>query len=189
MKTLVAIVAFAAASLGAERLVEGAPSSTVRVVIYEDLQCPDCAVFRTMLDTQILPKYASKAAFEHRDFPLPKHKWARRAAIAARYFETVNANTAIEWRRYCFGHLKEIDADNFNAKLADWAKAHGADPAKAAAALDDKALAALVEDDYQDGIARGIAHTPTVLVNGEPFIETFTFEEIARGLEKAISGQ
>lgn len=189
MKTLVAVLACGAISFGADRLVEGTPSSTVRVIVYEDLQCPDCAVFRTMLDQKILPKYGSKAAFEHRDFPLPKHKWARKSAIAARYFETVSAQTAIEWRRYSLGHIKEITAETFDEKLAAFAKAHGADPAKAVAALEDKALAALVEEDYQDGIARGIAHTPTVLVNGEPFVETFTYEEIAQGLDKAISGK
>ena len=42
------------------------------------------------------------------------------------------------------------------------------DPVKAVASLNDARLAALVEEDYQDGVARGIAHTPTVLVNGRP---------------------
>ena len=189
MKTLVAVLVFAAACSGADRIVEGTPSSPVRVVIYEDLQCPDCAVFRQMMDQRILPKYGATVAFEHRDFPLPKHKWARRAAMAGRYFESVNPKTAIEWRRYTLGHLPEINPENFSEKLTAWAKQHGADPAKVLAALEDKALAALVEEDYQDGIARGIAHTPTVLVNGEPFVETFTYEEIAGSLDKALSGR
>jgi protein-disulfide isomerase len=190
MKLPTALVALAAVCLGAVKVsVEGNPASPVRVIIFEDLQCPDCADFRTMLDRQILPKYGARAAFEHRDFPLAKHKWARPAAIAARYFETVNGNTAIEWRRYAMGHQHDITAENFNAKLSDWAREHGVDPGKAVAALADRDLAAAVEDDYQDGIARGIAHTPTVLVDGEPFIETFTFEEIAAGLDKAIRGK
>jgi protein-disulfide isomerase len=170
-------------------LIEGNPDSPVRVIVYEDLQCPDCAVFREMMDKQILPKYGAKAAFEHRDFPLPKHKWARQAAIAARHFQTVKPELAIEWRRYAMANLREITPDNFKDKLSAWTKAHDQDPATALAALDDKSLAAGVEEDYQDGIARGIAHTPTVLVNGEPFIETFTFEQISQGLDKAIGGQ
>jgi protein-disulfide isomerase len=52
--------------------------------------------------------------------------------------------------------------------------------------LHDPALEALVEKDYADGVARGIAHTPTALVNGAPFIETFTFEEIGAGIESAL---
>ena len=54
------------------------------------------------------------------------------------------------------------------------------------AALDDARLAALVEKDFQDGVARGVVNTPTVFVNGTPFIETFTFEEISKGIEEAL---
>ena len=81
MKTL-ALWALAASVLFAQALVEGNPSSTVRVQIWEDLQCPDCADFRVMLDQELLPKFRGTVAFEHRDFPLPKHAWARKAAPA-----------------------------------------------------------------------------------------------------------
>ena len=40
----------------ADHLVEGKPDSEVRVLIYEDLQCSDCAVFRKMLDEKLLPR-------------------------------------------------------------------------------------------------------------------------------------
>ena len=63
-----------------QHLIEGAAKSPVRVLIYEDLQCPDCADFRQMMDTHLLPKYGATVTFEHRDFPLAKHAWARKAA-------------------------------------------------------------------------------------------------------------
>jgi protein-disulfide isomerase len=56
----------------------------------------------------------------------------------------------------------------------------------AVASLSDGGLAAAVEADFQEGVARGIARTPTALVNGEPFIETFTVEEISAGIERAL---
>ena len=46
--------------------------------------------------------------------------------------------------------------------------------------------AGAVERDYQDGVARGVAKTPTVFVAGKPFIETFTLEEISKAIEQAI---
>lgn len=191
MKTALAVFALSAvAGSGAVKpLIEGNPDSPVRVIVYEDLQCPDCAVFREMLDRQILPKYGAKAAFEHRDFPLPKHMWARKAAIVSRYFQSVKPELALEWRRYAMANLRQITPENFNEKVTAWAKSQGQDPARVLAALNDQALAAGVEDDFQDGVARGIAHTPTVLVNGEPFIETFTFAEISQGLDRAIGGK
>lgn len=170
-----------------QHLVEGAAQSPVRVLIYEDLQCPDCAVFRTMLDTQLLPRYASTVRFEHRDFPLAKHAWARKAAIAARFFEEAKPGLGLEFRKYSMGHQSEITADNFNDQLARFAQAHGRDPAKALAALGDQRLADLVEKDFADGVARGISHTPTVLVNGKPFIETFSFDEVAGAIEAQLA--
>ena len=190
MNTLIPVLMFAAASSAAVKpLVEGNASSQVRAIIYEDLQCSDCAVFREMMDKRILPKYGDRVAFEHHDFPIPRHKWARQSAIAARYFETVDPKLSLEWRRYSLANHKEITAETFNGKLSDWAKAHSVDPGKAVAALGDKTLAAAVEDDYQEGVARGIAHTPTVLVEGEAFVETFTFEEISKGLDRALGAK
>jgi protein-disulfide isomerase len=171
----------------ADRLVEGNPSSGVRVLIYEDLQCPDCAAFRSMMDEKLLPKYAARVAFEHRDFPLAKHAWARKAAIAARFFQEKDAALALEYRRKTMAGLREATADNFNQRLTDFARAKGIDPEAAVAALDNPVYAAAVEKDFQDGVARGIAKTPTALVNGEPFIETFTFEQISHAIEAALA--
>jgi protein-disulfide isomerase len=168
-------------------LIEGAPQSHVRVLIYEDLQCPDCAAFRGMLDDQLLPRYAATVRFEHRDFPLAKHAWARKAAIAARFFEETQAGLGLAFRKFAMGHQAEITLDNFNQQLSRFAKEHAVDPAQAVAALADQRLADLVEKDYQEGVARGIAHTPTVLVNGKPFVETFAFEEVAAAIDAELA--
>jgi protein-disulfide isomerase len=175
------------AAAAQQHLIEGAPQSPVRVIIYEDLQCPDCADFRRMMDEQILPKYSGSVTFEHRDFPLAKHAWARKAAIAARFFEEQKPPLGLAFRRYAMTNLRQIKLDNFNERLAEFAKDHGVDPAKAVAALDDKRLADLVESDYQEGVARGIGKTPTALVNGQPFIERFTFEEISKTIESELA--
>jgi protein-disulfide isomerase len=184
---LVSAIAILAMSLDAQEMVEGTAGSAVRVLVYEDLQCPDCAGFREMLDAKLLPRYADKVAFVHRDFPLAKHAWARPAAIAARFFSSRDAKLGMDFRRETMANLRDINAGNFNEKLAGYARRHGIDPAEALAALSDAKLAAAVEKDFQDGVARGIARTPTVLVNGKPFIETFTFEEISKEIEQALA--
>ena len=46
----------AALLYAASPLTEGNLQSPVRVIIYEDLQCSDCAVFAVMMEKQILPK-------------------------------------------------------------------------------------------------------------------------------------
>ncbi len=161
--------------------------SKIRVIIFEDLQCGDCALLRRMMDEKILPRFGEKAAFEHREFPLPKHAWARSAAIAARHFHGVRADLGVAWRRFALENRAGITPENFNEQLSAFSSKHGADSSKAVAALADARLAAAVESDYQDGIARGVSKTPTVFVNGTPYIETFTFEEISAGIEAALA--
>jgi len=185
-RVLAGLFVFSAVAMAQTRLVEGKADSPVRVIIYEDLQCPDCADFRAMLDQKLLPKYGARVAFEHRDFPLPKHKWARQAAIAGRFFQQQGPALAIQWRQETMREQAKITAESFPAHFAGFAKRNGIDTAKAEAALNDPALVALVQRDYDDGVARGIAHTPTALVNGAPFIETFTYEEISAGIEAAM---
>jgi protein-disulfide isomerase len=181
------VLAAMSASAAEQHLMEGAANSPVRVVIYEDLQCPDCADFRTMLDQRLLPRYAATVRFEHRDFPLAKHAWARKAAIAARFFEEAQPGLGIAYRKYALANLRAINVDNFNAVLSEFAQGHGVDPAQAVAALGNETLATLVEKDYQEGVARGIAKTPTVLVNGKPFIETFAFEDVAKAIDAELA--
>jgi protein-disulfide isomerase len=187
MKRIAAIL-LATTTVGfGQIVVEGNPGSPVRVIAYESLQCSDCAVYRRMLDEQLLSKYGDRVAFEHRDFPLPKHKWSRPAAIAARHFDRIHGALGIEFRRWAMNNIANLTAENFSEKLRQWSQAHGVDGAGAAAALNDAALAKLVEADYQDGIARGVARTPTVFVNGEPFIEPSTPDDIAKAIDAALA--
>jgi protein-disulfide isomerase len=184
MKTLLLLAALV---LAPDRvLVEGNPDSRVRVVVYEDLQCSDCANFRRMLDEKLLPRYAAAVAIEHRDFPLAKHSWARKAAVASRFFHDTSPELALKYRTYMLSNRKAITPENFNERLAAFAKDNGCDPARAVAALDEPRYAAAVEADFQDGVARGVSRTPTAIVNGTPFVETFTFEEISKAIDEAF---
>ena len=190
MKTRVAAVMIAAAVLGfGETVVEGNPKSSVRVIAYESLQCSDCAVYRRMLDEQLLSKYADRVAFEHRDFPLARHKWSRPAAIAARHFDRINGALGVEFRRWALNNIPNLTAENFTDRLREWTRVHGTDADKAVASLNDPALAKLVEEDLQEGVARGIARTPTILVNGEPFVEPSSPDEIAKAIEAALTAE
>ncbi len=178
-----------ALAAGAQQIpVEGRADSPVRVLIFEDLQCPDCAELRKMLDEKLLPKYADSVAFVHRDFPLAKHAWARQAAVASRFFAGVKPELGVEFRRETVTHIPEVNKAGFEAHLKEFAMKHGVDAAAAMASLQEEQLGALVEKDFQEGVARGVAKTPTAFVNGKPFIETFTFEEISAAIDQALAG-
>ena len=78
------------------------------------------------------------------------------------------------------GFISATGADGLEVRGAT------ADQVGRLAALDDPRFNEMVERDYQDGIARGVSKTQTVLVNGRPFVETFTFEEISKAIEAEL---
>ena len=163
-------------------LIEGNPAGAVRVVVFEDLQCGDCLRFRRMMDSALLSRFGDRVAFEHRDFPLPKHSWARAAAVAARRFADHSPATGIEFRRETLECLKQISAETLPEHIRAFAAAHGLDPA---AAAPNPVIEAAVEADYQMGVARGVAKTPTVFAGETPLIEVFTLEEISQAIDEA----
>jgi len=159
----------------------------LRVAIFEDLQCPDSAAFGIRLHEKLLPRYQSRVDFERRDFPLPKHDWARPAAIASRYVASVKPDLNFEFRDYLLAHQSEIDALNFTEILAHFAKQHGIDPDQAIQALQDAKLAAAVQRDMAEGIERGVSKTPTVFVKDQAFVEHFSYHSIASAIEAALA--
>jgi protein-disulfide isomerase len=178
----------AVAGLAGEVLIEGKATSRVRVLIFEDLQCGDCAAFRRMMDQTILPKYKDSVAFLHRDFPLPRHTWARKAAIAARFFESKRASLGLDYRRHMLSTFESTTVDTFGQSLYDFCRTHGVDPAEAQDGLLKQEFADRVDRDYREGETRGVTKTPTVIVNGIPFVEKFTFEELSKALDEALAG-
>ena len=175
------------ASASRNDVVEGNPASSVRVLIYEDLQCSDCARFRVMLDQKLLPKYGTKVAFIHRDFPLGKHDWAVPAAVAARWVNEQSGELGIIFRREIMAEQDGITAQNLKQWLIDFAYRNHLDPKGIIASLTDQRLNAAVDQDRQAAVARGVNRAPTVFVGGVPFAETIIFDELARAIDDAIA--
>src|SRR3954462_13236808 len=73
----------------------------VAIVVFEDLQCPDCArAFPLVKDVS----KAEKVPVVHHDFPLPIHTWSFQAAIIGRYFDTKSKEVGDQWREFCFAN-------------------------------------------------------------------------------------
>ncbi|MBL0158905.1 MAG: thioredoxin domain-containing protein [Bryobacterales bacterium] len=173
-------------STAMQRLVEGNPTSRVSVIIYEDLQCPDCAEFRKALDEILLPKYGDTVAFEHRDFPLPKHSWAKDAAIASRYFQTLDSKIAVQFRRQVLGRIGATSAMGFRSALIAFSRDNRLDAERALASLTDPTYARPVDKEFQDGVAAGLRRTPTVVIAGQEFVETINIDKIQRVLDALL---
>ena len=168
-------------------VVEGNPASPVKVLIYDDLQCSDCARFRVMLDEKILPKYGKKVAFIHRDCPLGKHDWARPAAVAARWVWDQDHQYGIEVRRELLAEQDHITIHNLNGWLVNFAARNHLDQNGIVNSLTDPRFNSLVDQDRQAAVARGVEHTPTVYVGGVSLVETILYDDLARALDEALA--
>jgi len=164
-------------------IVEGNPSSPVRLVIYEDLQSADCDKLSTLLETKILPRYGSRVAIVHRDFPLGKHDWARQAAVAARWVYAQDSQLGITFRREILAEHDHITAERLKPWLREFASRNHLSEREIIDSLTDPRLNAQVDQDYQSGVAKGISHAPTVVAGGQKLTDTILYEDLAKALD------
>jgi protein-disulfide isomerase len=145
--------------------------SKVAILVFEDLQCPDCARAAPLLH-EAAKKY--NVPLVQYDFPLPMHNWSFDAAVNARYFDTKSKQIGDEYRLFIFQNQSQVTKDNLRGMTDRFAADHKVimpfvvDP--------DGSLAAKVRADFQLGQRVGIDHTPTIYVvsdttRGTPFIE------------------
>jgi protein-disulfide isomerase len=168
-------------------VIEGNPASPVKVLIYDDLQSSECARFRVLLDEKILPRYGSKVAFVHRDFPLGKHDWARPAAIAARWVYEQSNELGITVRRELLSEQDSISSQNLKQWFIDFAYRNHLDPKGIIDSLSDQRQSALVDQERQAAVARGVSRAPTVYAGGVAFVETIVYDDLARALDEALA--
>src|SRR5437660_11653247 len=84
----------------------------VAIVIFEDLECPDCARAAPLLEEAA--RTYNIPVVRH-DFPLAMHPWAMDAAVLARYFDTHSKKIGNEFRDTVFKNQLEISKDNLRA--------------------------------------------------------------------------
>lgn len=167
-------------------IVEGNPASPVKVLIYEDLQCGDCQTLRLLLDEKLLPKYGARVAFQHRDFPLARHDWARLAAIAGRWVTEQSTQLGVVFRRELLAQQNSMTAQNLKPWLAEFAARNHLDERGILASLTDPRYVSIVDQDLQSAQSRGVTKTPTVFVGGVSFVETIIYDDLARAIEDAL---
>jgi protein-disulfide isomerase len=133
--------------------------SPVALVVFEDLQCPQCARAAPLLN-QAAQTY--KIPLVQHDFPLPMHNWSMNAAIIARYFDTHSKAVGNAFRDYVFEHQREILPDNLRSFAEKFAAEHKVelpfvvDPAGK--------LSALINADRELGKSINLDHTPTIYI-------------------------
>jgi len=184
---LLLLTAIASAQAATNAVVEGNPAGAVKVTIYEDLQCDYCQTLRTMLDEKLLPRYGKQVEFIHRDMPLGRHDWARTAAMAARWVYEQDPHLGIVFRRELLAEQEHVTKATLKPWVIEFAGRNKLSEQGIVAALTDPRLAAIVDQDIQLAMSRGIKKLPAVYVAGQSFEETIVFDDVARVIDQELA--
>ena len=175
----------------------GSEAAPVTIVGFDDLECPFCAKLHAQIFPALLARYKDQVHFVYKDFPLPMHPWAMRAAIDTNclgaqsvtgYWNVVDhihahagelggaekslttANTALDTIIREEGTKQKVDMAKLNACLAK---------------QDDSAVHASMKE----GDALGLDSTPVLFINGEKFQGAYPNDDLFRMIDQALIAQ
>jgi len=137
----------------------GPGNAKVTIVEFSDFQCPYCGAAYTTVE-QLMQQYAGKVKLVFRQFPLPIHPQAEKAAEAS----LCAADQGKFWEFYdlLFKNQKKLDVSDLKA----YAGSAGLDATKFATCLDSGEKKKQVDSDVEAGQAAGVNGTPAFFING-----------------------
>lgn len=140
----------------------GSQSAKVTIVEFSDFQCPFCAKGADILK-EIKKKYGNKVKVAFKQYPLPFHKDARGAAVAALCANEQKTDYFWKLHDWMFENQDKLDTES----LKGAAKTVGADLKKFTECLDGNKFMGQVQKDIDEGKSIGVKSTPTFFVNGQ----------------------
>ena len=186
--SLTVVLAFVCGSLawaGDTSVLRPPKGSKVAILVFEDLQCPDCARAAPLLH-EAAKKY--NIPLVQYDFPLPMHNWSFEAAVNARYFDTKSKKLGDDYRSAVFaaqaGIETKADLQNFTTRFA---QQHGV---ALPFVMDPQGkLTAEVKADQDLGNRMGIHETPTAwVVTEHGYKQVLDFDKLYSMLDQATAG-
>jgi protein-disulfide isomerase len=160
--------------------VRGNPSAPVTIVEFSDFQCPFCARVNPTLD-RIRQTYGDKVKIVFKDYPLPNHPQAPKAAEAARCAGEQNKFWEMHDAMFANQRALEVPA------LKQTAKTLGLDGAAFDSCLDSGKHEATVRAGAELGEKMGVNSTPTLYVNGRSVLGAMPFENFKQIIDEELA--
>mgnify|MGYP001180140724 FL=1 len=157
----------------------GSRNATVEIVEFSDFQCPFCQRLNVTLE-QLKADYGDDVRLVFKDYPLPNHAQAFKAAEAG--------NCAHEQGKFwelhdvMFSSQSELEV----ADLKRHAGELGLDQASFDTCLDSGRFAASVSADLRLGQGVGVSSTPTVFINGRAVMGAAPYNVFAEIVQDEI---
>jgi protein-disulfide isomerase len=152
----------------------------VTIVEFSDYQCPFCARVNPTLE-QVRKTYGDKVKIIFKDFPLPNHPQAPKAAEAGHC--AGEQGKYWEMHDQMFANQRALNVP----ELKQYAASLGMDAAKFNQCLDTGKHAGLVASGTAQGEKMGVNSTPTLYVNGRPLIGAQPFEAFKQIIDEELA--
>lgn len=159
--------------------IRGRQNAPVIITEYADYECPYCQQFHPELK-KLEAEYKDKLAFVFKDYPLPMHAHAQKAAEAAqcasvqgKYWEY--HDLLFETKKFDIPELKQ-DARNLKLDAAAFDKC-----------LDSGERAEAVKRDLTEAQKFGLQVTPSVFINGHAFDGALKYETLREAVEQELA--
>lgn len=166
-----------------ESHVAGNPNAALTVVEFGDFECPVCGSEQPVVH-QVLAKYGKQIRFVFRQFPLVHiHPFAMRMAEASECAGEQGKFWQAENEIY--NHQTDLTEEALNKEAA----AVGLDMDKFKQCMAGGAEAARVKQDHADGVALGVAATPTFFIGREAVPDVPDFDELSRLIDQALMAE
>jgi|YelNatPaOPRAMG01_1025707.scaffolds.fasta_scaffold62478_2 protein-disulfide isomerase len=152
---------------------EGKKNAPVTIIVCSDFQCPFSARFFNDTQKELRKNEIKdgKVKLVFKNFPLPFHQYAEKAAEAA---ECANQQEKF-WQMHdlLFSSGGRLDIDS----LKSYAKEIGLDRNKFDHCLDSGETAGIVSSDKAQCAAAGVQGTPTFFINGKMLVGAQPYEQ------------
>jgi len=155
---------------------KGPVDAPIVLVEFSDFQCPFCQSATGTL-AELIDRYDDQIRFVYKDYPLPSHAEAFKAAEAGNCAH--EQGMFWEFHDKMFGSQDALDVP----ALKSYASELGLEAASFSACLDEGRYTRRVQQDMQIGQRYGVSSTPTVFINGRPVMGAApleTFDQIIR---------
>ncbi|MEK7518756.1 MAG: thioredoxin domain-containing protein [Patescibacteria group bacterium] len=157
----------------------GKSNARIRIVVFTDFECEFCKAEVATLKN-ILARYQDKVRLIHKDYPLPVHQSARRAAEIARCAQDQQKF----WQMYdvLFSHQADLGTVSYETL----AKEGEIDATALASCMERGDGRTRVDESLAEGRRLLVTEVPTTYVNDQRFVGIVTEDTLREAVEALL---
>lgn len=159
----------------------GDPNSKVTIIEYSDFQCPFCKKGSDVI-SEIKKHYKDKVKIVFKNFPLPFHIHAQKAAEASLCAFDQGGDNFWKMHDAMFGDQAKLSVEDLNKTAINL----NLDGKKFADCLKSGKNEAKVLADLEEGKKVGVKSTPTFFINGKIINGAYPFETFKEIIDESI---